>query len=131
MVLVSVVGTQITDLLTNKLEISLYLSTAVFAATFAIWYGVEQTLSIHTIVTKRRELLYWAAILFTFALGTTAGDLATAGLNRTSIYRAFGGRQSPNLSTVIRCLDALGLQFNVVRRPGRQLTKSVLAAKRR
>src|SRR3977135_2908068 len=61
-VLVSVVGTQITDLLTDKLEISLYLSTAVFAATlaatFTIWYGVERTLSIHTIVTRRRELVY-------------------------------------------------------------------------
>ncbi len=83
-VLVSVVGTQITDLLTDKLEISLYLCTAVFAATlaatFAIWYGVEQTLSIHTIVTRRRELFYWAAILFTFALGTAAGDLATEAL---------------------------------------------------
>src|ERR1700716_574056 len=83
-VLVSVVGTQITDLLTDKLEISLYLSTAAFACTlaaiFAIWYGVEQTLSIHTIVTSRRELFYWAAILFTFALGTAAGDLATEAL---------------------------------------------------
>ena len=80
-VLVSVVGTQITDLLTDKLEISLYLSTAAFAFTlaaiFAIWYGVERTLSIQTIVTTRRELFYWAAILFTFALGTAAGDLAT------------------------------------------------------
>jgi uncharacterized membrane-anchored protein len=83
-VLVSVVGTQITDLLTDKLEVSLYLSTAVFAATlaatFAIWYGVERTLSIHTIVTRRRELFYWWAILFTFALGTAAGDLATEAL---------------------------------------------------
>jgi len=83
-VLVSVVGTQITDLLTDKLEISLYLSTAAFAcalaATFAIWYSVERTLSIHTIVTTRRELFYWAAILFTFALGTAAGDLATEAL---------------------------------------------------
>ena len=83
-VLVSVVGTQITDLLTDKLEISLYLSTAAFACTlaaiFAIWYGVEQTLSIHTIVTTRRALFYWAAILFTFALGTAAGDLATEAL---------------------------------------------------
>jgi uncharacterized membrane-anchored protein len=83
-VLVSVVGTQITDFLTDKLEISLYLSTAVFAAilgaTFAIWYAVERTLSIHTIVTRRRELFYWAAILFTFALGTAAGDLATEAL---------------------------------------------------
>jgi uncharacterized membrane-anchored protein len=83
-VLVSIVGTQITDLLTDKLEVSLYVSTAAFACTlaaiFAIWYGIERTLSIHTIVTTRRELFYWAAILFTFALGTAAGDLATEAL---------------------------------------------------
>jgi uncharacterized membrane-anchored protein len=67
--------------MSDKLEISLYVSTAVFAcalaATFAIWYFVERTLSIRTIITTRRELFYWAAILFTFALGTAAGDLAT------------------------------------------------------
>jgi uncharacterized membrane-anchored protein len=83
-VLVSIVGTQLTDLLTDKLDISLYVSTASFAcalaATFAIWYGVERTLSIHSIVTTRRELFYWTAILFTFALGTAAGDLATEAL---------------------------------------------------
>lgn len=83
-VLVSVVGTQITDFLSDKLEVSLYISTAAFAvvlaATFASWYAVERTLSIHTIVTTRRELFYWAAILFTFALGTAAGDLATEAL---------------------------------------------------
>jgi uncharacterized membrane-anchored protein len=83
-VLVSVVGTQITDALTDRLEVSLYVSTAVFAATlgatFAIWYAAERTLSIHTIVTTRRELFYWAAVLFTFALGTAAGDLATEAL---------------------------------------------------
>jgi uncharacterized membrane-anchored protein len=83
-VLVSIVGTQITDVLTDKLEISLYVSTAVFAAAlaaiFAVWYGVERTLSIDSIVTPRRELFYWAAILFTFALGTAAGDLATEAL---------------------------------------------------
>ena len=42
--------------------------------TFAIWYAVERTLSIHTIYTTRREAFYWLAILFTFALGTAAGD---------------------------------------------------------
>jgi uncharacterized membrane-anchored protein len=76
-VLVSIVGTQITDFMSDRLEISLYVSTTVFAcalaATFAIWYAVERTLSIRTIVTTRRELFYWAAILFTFALGTAAG----------------------------------------------------------
>lgn len=80
-VLVSVVGTQITDALTDGLGVSLYVSTAAFAltlaATFAIWFWKERTLSIHTIITRRRELFYWAAILFTFALGTAAGDLAT------------------------------------------------------
>jgi uncharacterized membrane-anchored protein len=96
-VLVSIVGTQITDLLTDKLEVSLYLSTVVFAcalaATFAIWYSAERTLSIHTIVTTRRELFYWVAILFTFALGTAAGDLATEalGLGFQIGVIAFGG----------------------------------------
>jgi uncharacterized membrane-anchored protein len=80
-VLVSIVGTQITDALTDGFGVSLYTSTAVFAAalatTFAIWYGVERTLSIHTIYTTRREIFYWSAVLLTFALGTAAGDLAT------------------------------------------------------
>ena len=83
-VLVSVVGTQITDFLTDRLDVSLYLSTTVFAialaVTFTIWYAIERTLSIHTIVTTQRELFYWTAILFTFALGTAAGDLATEAL---------------------------------------------------
>ena len=83
-VLVSVVGTQITDLLTDRLGVSLYVSTAVFAlmlaAIFAVWYWVERTLSIHDIVTRKRELFYWLAILCTFALGTAAGDLATEAL---------------------------------------------------
>ena len=80
-VLISVVGTQITDALTDGLGVSLYVSTSVFAAalaaTFAAWFASERTLSIHSIVTSRREVFYWTAILFTFALGTAAGDLAT------------------------------------------------------
>jgi len=78
-VLISVVGTLITDNLTDGLGVPLGVSTAVFAvalaATFAVWYGVERSLSIHEIVTLRREAFYWLAILFTFALGTAAGDL--------------------------------------------------------
>jgi uncharacterized membrane-anchored protein len=84
-VLVSIVGTQITDILTDRLEISLYASTVAFGlglmAVFALWYASEKTVSIHTIVTKRRESFYWLAILLTFALGTAAGDLATEALS--------------------------------------------------
>jgi uncharacterized membrane-anchored protein len=78
-VLVSVVGTLITDNLSDNLGVSLIVTTSVFAvalaATFLLWHRSEHTLSIHSIVTRRRELFYWAAILLTFALGTAAGDL--------------------------------------------------------
>ena len=78
-VLISVVGTLITDNLTDNFGVSLVITTIVFsivlAATFAAWYASEGTLSIHTIVTTRREAFYWLTVLFTFALGTAAGDL--------------------------------------------------------
>ncbi|GAA3634384.1 COG4705 family protein [Microlunatus ginsengisoli] len=84
-VLVSIVGTQITDFFTDTLGVSLYISTAVFttllAAVFVIWYRQEHTLAITSIDTRRREAFYWAAILVTFALGTAAGDLATEALS--------------------------------------------------
>ncbi|TCZ61176.1 hypothetical protein EXY23_12850 [Roseicella aquatilis] len=79
-VLVSIVGTLITDNMVDNLDVTLSVATAGFAvalvAAFAAWYASERTLSIHTIHTRRRELFYWAAILLTFALGTAAGDLA-------------------------------------------------------
>lgn len=78
-VLISVVGTLITDNLTDNFGVSLVTSTIIFsvalAATFAVWFGFEKTLSIHTIMTTRREAFYWLAVLFTFALGTAGGDL--------------------------------------------------------
>ena len=78
-VLLSVVGTLITDNLTDNLGVSLITSTIGFSlaliATFVAWYQVEHTLSVHDIDTTRREAFYWAAILFTFALGTASGDL--------------------------------------------------------
>lgn len=78
-VMVSIVGTLITDNLSDNMGVSLLVSAPVFAVilcmTFAAWYASENTLSIHTIYTRKRELFYWAAILFTFALGTAAGDL--------------------------------------------------------
>lgn len=78
-VLISVVGTLITDNLTDNLRVPLPVSTGLFAvlltATFAVWYRSEKTLSIHAVDSRRREAFYWLAILFTFALGTAAGDL--------------------------------------------------------
>ncbi|SOC21596.1 COG4705 family protein [Rhodobacter maris] len=78
-VLISVVGTLLTDNLVDNLGVSLVTCTvgfsALLAATFAIWYKMEGTLSIHDVDNPLREAFYWLAILFTFALGTAAGDL--------------------------------------------------------
>ena len=78
-VLISIVGTLITDDLTDNYEVPLEISTAIFtillAVTFAVWYKKEKTLSIHAVNTTKREAYYWIAILFTFSLGTAAGDL--------------------------------------------------------
>jgi uncharacterized membrane-anchored protein len=78
-VVISVFGTLITDNLTDGHDVALTTTTPIFAVilaiVFGVWYSVERTLSIHSIVTTRREAFYWLTILFTFALGTAAGDL--------------------------------------------------------
>ena len=84
-VLISIVGTLITDNLTDNFGVSLQTTTVIFsialAMSFVAWHLKEKTLSIHTIYTRRREAFYWLVILFTFALGTAAGDLAAESLN--------------------------------------------------
>jgi len=83
-VLMSIVGTLITDNLVDNLGVPLETTTILFslalAIVFVLWYYSEKTLSVHTIYTAKRELFYWAAILFTFALGTASGDLLAEGL---------------------------------------------------
>jgi uncharacterized membrane-anchored protein len=77
-VVVSVTGTLYTDILTDQAGVPLWVSTAIFsvllAATFAVWWAKERTLSIHSINSTPREAFYWFAVLVTFALGTATGD---------------------------------------------------------
>jgi uncharacterized membrane-anchored protein len=84
-VLLSIVGTLITDNLTDNLGVPLTTTTIVFGAAliivFLVWWIVEKTLSVHSIITLRREIFYWLAILFTFALGTASGDLVSEKFN--------------------------------------------------
>jgi len=95
-VLISVFGTLITDNLTDNFGVPLQTTTIAFAialaATFAAWFASERTLSIHTIVTSKREGFYWLTVLFTFALGTAAGDLIAekAGLGYWKSALMFG-----------------------------------------
>ncbi|MEH0661089.1 hypothetical protein QA860_25830 [Streptomyces stelliscabiei] len=79
--LISVVGTLISDNLTDNMGVPLETTTTMFAivlaVVFVVWYRRERTLSIHSIDTPSRESFYWLAVLFTFALGTAAGDLVS------------------------------------------------------
>jgi uncharacterized membrane-anchored protein len=84
-VMVSVFGTTVADLVHNDFGVPYTVSTSVLLVlvglTFALWYRVEGTLSIHSITTRRREAFYWAAVLLTFALGTAAGDWTASTLH--------------------------------------------------
>lgn len=96
-VMISIVGTLITDNLTDNYGVPLAVSTGVFsialAAFFALWYAREKNLSIKEINTPTREAYYWIAILITFALGTAAGDWVAESLNFGYLISAilFGG----------------------------------------
>jgi uncharacterized membrane-anchored protein len=78
-VFISVVGTLITDNLTDGLGVPLWQSSLVFLVllflVFLGWGAKEGTVSIHSINSFPREVFYWLAVLFTFALGTATGDL--------------------------------------------------------
>ncbi|KAG6613915.1 Membrane protein [Phytophthora cinnamomi] len=84
-VAISTVGTLLSDNLTDNLNVPLSVTTPIFLAllviVFCSWYRVERNLSIHSIFTRRREAWYWLAVLVTFALGTSAGDLIAEQLN--------------------------------------------------
>lgn len=83
-VLMSITGTLITDRLVDELGVSFMTINIVFSvvlsAVFGLWYANEKTLAMHSINTAKRELFYWAAILFTFALGTATGDFIAEAL---------------------------------------------------
>lgn len=77
-VLVSIVGTLVTDGLHDPLGVELWITTVIFAVTLALvlglWFSSEQTLAMKSIASPRQETFYWITVLVTFALGISAGD---------------------------------------------------------
>jgi uncharacterized membrane-anchored protein len=82
--MVAVFGTMVADALHVGLSLPYAFSTifyaVVLAVVFAVWYRSEGTLSIHSILTRRRETFYWITVLASFALGTAAGDWTATSL---------------------------------------------------
>ncbi|HEY2576925.1 MAG TPA: hypothetical protein VGI74_11505 [Streptosporangiaceae bacterium] len=82
---IAIFGTGVSDTLHLVVGIP-YAGTSllwaiVLAGIFWLWYRNEGTLSIHSIVTRRRETYYWATVFATFALGTAVGDLTALSLH--------------------------------------------------
>jgi uncharacterized membrane-anchored protein len=94
---ISVFGTSAADGFHVGLGWPYWLSTifyaVVLACVFVYWYRSEGTLSIHSIINRGRERLYWLTVLATFALGTALGDFTATnvGLNYLPSFVLFGG----------------------------------------
>src|SRR6266513_4475751 len=76
--MVSIFGTMAADFLHVVLGVPYAVSMVFYAivvvGVFIAWQRSEKTLSIHSIVSPRRECFYRATVLVTFALGTATGD---------------------------------------------------------
>ena len=130
-VLISIAGTLVTDILTDSLSVPLVVSTTIFAVSlavvFGLWRRAEGTISIHAITSLPRELFYWLVVLFTFALGTALGDLfaerfelgylSATGVFALAIglvalaYKRFGLRETVAFWTVFILTRPLGASF--------------------
>lgn len=110
-VMMSIEGTLITDLLVEKLGVSLLTLDVIFAIAMAllffVWYKKEHTLSIHDINNDTREKFYWIIVLTTFALGTGVGDTV-------SEYWSFGYLHSLLLFGSIFILAGIFYYFKII-----------------
>jgi uncharacterized membrane-anchored protein len=74
----STAGTTMSDYMDRTLGLGYAtgstLLVTLLIAIFALWKYVEGTVSINHIHTRRAELFYWIAILFSNTLGTALGD---------------------------------------------------------
>jgi uncharacterized membrane-anchored protein len=82
---IAIFGTGVSDTLHLVVGIpyagTTLLWAVVLAGVFVTWYRSERTLSIHSIVTRRREAFYWTTVFATFALGTALGDFTASTLH--------------------------------------------------
>lgn len=76
--LLAVFGTILADGLSAGLGLSHLIVTLIFAVlmlmSFTLWKAITGSLSIHEIKTLKSESFYWLTVMFSFALGTAAGD---------------------------------------------------------
>ncbi|MCY2928765.1 MAG: hypothetical protein NTV86_04585 [Planctomycetota bacterium] len=74
----STAGTTMSDFMDRKLGLGYMNGSAILLAmlltTLGFWYFSGQPMSVNKIRTRKVEVLYWVAILFSNTLGTALGD---------------------------------------------------------
>ena len=88
--MVAVFGTMVADGPHVVLQMPYWMTAGgCFAALLLVlgwWYRAEGTLSVHSVLTSRREAYYWLTVLLTFGLGTALGDLTAS-----TLHLGYGG----------------------------------------
>lgn len=83
--MVALFGTMAADVVHIVLGVPYLVSTICFAVAltviFFVWHAFEKTLSIHSIVSPRKEVFYWLTVATAFALGTALGDTTAVVFN--------------------------------------------------
>jgi uncharacterized membrane-anchored protein len=92
-VAVSIFGTMSADFLNQDLGMPLWASTLLLlvlqTGVFIAWRRVQGSLDVHAVTSRTRETFYWLTVLFTFALGTAAGDFVSTTLGLGTFAATF------------------------------------------
>ncbi|MDW5290335.1 hypothetical protein [Formosa sp. PL04] len=85
-------GTEISDFMDRTLGLGYTVGSVILfsclSITLVIWYKRFKNLSISPIYQKKKELLFWVAVLFSNSLGTAFGDYLTDEIGLTYVIGA-------------------------------------------
>lgn len=85
-------GTEVSDFIDRTLHMG-YLSGSILLASclmvsLLIWFRKYKTLEVYPIIERKKELLFWTAVLFSNSLGTAFGDFLSDNLGLSYLHGA-------------------------------------------
>ncbi|RKE55998.1 hypothetical protein [Sphingobacterium detergens] len=85
-------GTEISDFIDRTLHMGYLFGSIILAlclvASLLFWYRKYKNLEVYPIVEKKKELLFWIAVLFSNSLGTAFGDFLSDNLGLSYLHGA-------------------------------------------
>lgn len=85
-------GTELSDFIDRTLHLGYLYGSILLAACLAscllLWYKKYKNLEVYPIIEKKKELLFWIAVLFSNSLGTAFGDFLSDNLGLSYLHGA-------------------------------------------